>query len=319
MSGVLTRWLEQYRSMLKATELEEGLDLILFRPFAFLLVKIVNPTPVTPNQITLISLFLGLFSGFCFWHGTAGWALLGSVFLFLTNVFDCADGMLARVRGGGSVIGYILDGMVDYITHIVVFVSILHGLSLQTGRPGFVWGIGVPAGISFAWWCAMVDRFRNQWLDKAYNKRSDPLEEVRHLREVSAEWKIEGSHPGQRVLIGVYTFYVSLWFSGPVHRPVIDCKGALLEKWKQRRLPIMRMAIFMGPTMHLFLVMVAGAANVLLWYVWFALVFGTLWGLVVLVLKFRAELLLRAEMEKEKLNESGSACSGPGDSSAATD
>jgi len=41
----------EYRSMLKATELEEGLDLILFRPFAFLLVKLVQPTSITAQPI----------------------------------------------------------------------------------------------------------------------------------------------------------------------------------------------------------------------------------------------------------------------------
>jgi CDP-alcohol phosphatidyltransferase len=315
----ITRFFREYRSMLKATELEEGLDLILFRPFAYVLVKIFQPTPVTPNQITLISLILGLMAGFCFWQGSTSWVLAGAIFLFWTNVFDCADGMLARVRSSSSVIGYILDGMVDYITHIVVFVSILHGLSVRTGQPGFVWGVGVPAGISFAWWCAMVDRFRNQWQDRVYDKRSDSVEEVRLLREISAGWKAEGSHPGQRMLISFYTFYVSLWYTGPVQSKVGYCDGQLLEKWKKLRQPVMGMALFTGPTMHLFLIMVAGISDKLMWYVWFSLVFGTLWGFLVLALKFRAELIMRVEMEKDNLHESGSAGCGSGDPAAPTD
>ncbi len=319
MTHFVTRFFKQYRGMLKATELEEGLDLILFRPFAFVLVKIFQPTPVTPNQITLISLILGLVSGFCFWQGTTNWVAAGAIFLFWTNVFDCADGMLARVRGSSSVIGYILDGMVDYITHIVVFVSILHGLSVRTGHPGFIWGIGVPAGISFAWWCAMVDRFRNQWQDRVYDKRTDPVEEVRNLREISSRWKTAGTHSGQRMLISFYTFYVSLWYTGPVHSQVVRYEGPLLEKWIRLRRPIMKMAIFLGPTMHLFLIMVAGITDRLIWYVWFALVFGTLWGILVLVLKFRTELVLRAEMAKEDSHESGPACCRSGDPAASPD
>ena len=60
----------------------------------------------------------------------------------------------------------------------------------------------------------------------------------------------------------------------------------------------MRMAIFTGPTMHLFLIIVAGIADKLLWYVWFALVFGTAWGLLVLALKFGTERKFRMETEK---------------------
>ncbi len=310
--------------MLKATELEEGLDLILFRPFAFVLVKIFQPTTISPNQITLFSLVLGLISGFCFWQGSANWVMAGAIILFWTNVFDCADGMLARALGTSSVIGYILDGMVDYITHVVVFVSILHGLSVQTGNPGFIWGIGVPAGLSFAWWCAMVDRFRNQWQDKVYNNRTEPEAEVRELRDIAATWKTEGSHPGQRMLIAFYTFYVSLWYTGAVHRKAVECHGPLLDKWIELRRPITRMAIFMGPSMHLFLIMVAGVTNRLLWYVWFALVFGTLWGLLVLALKYRAELLLRVEKAKHNIDgvtthESYSACGGSGNPATPSD
>lgn len=310
MIGLFSKFFGQYRSMLKETELEEGLDLILFRPFAFVLVKIFQPTAVTPNQITMISLVLGLISGYCFWQGTADKVFLGAIILFWTNVFDCADGMLARTRGTSSVIGYILDGMVDYITHIVVFVSILHGLSVTTGQTDFIWGIGVPAGLSFAWWCAMVDRFRNQWQDRVYKKRNDPVEEVRGLRETAGQWKSEGSHYGERMLIAFYTFYVSLWYTGPVHQATIEYKGALLEKWIELRRPVMRMAIFTGPTMHLFLIIVAGLTNKLLWYVWFSLVFGTLWGFLVLVLKLRAELFVRAEMKKGNHHESSLTGSG---------
>ncbi len=319
MIGLFTSFFEQYRSMLKETELEEGLDLILFRPFAFVLVKIFNPTPVTPNQITMFSLVLGLISGYFFWQGTTSMVQLGAVFLFWTNVFDCADGMLARTRGTSSVIGYILDGMVDYITHIVVFSCILHGLAVTTGQTGFIWGIGIPAGLSFAWWCAMVDRFRNQWQDRVYDKRNDPVEEVRGLRETAAKWKLEGGHYSERILIGFYTFYVSLWYTGPVHQATVNYEGHLLEKWIELRRPIMRMAIFTGPTMHLFLIMVAGLADKLLWYVWFTLVFGTLWGFLVLVLKLRAELFVRAEMEKENDHESSSTGGGTSHPSASTD
>ncbi len=82
--------------MLKATEVEEGLDLILYRPLAFGLVKAVQPTPITPNQITFASLIMGLASGYCYWQGTPQYLLWGAILLFLTNLFDCADGMLAR-------------------------------------------------------------------------------------------------------------------------------------------------------------------------------------------------------------------------------
>ena len=59
MSSSLTRLFQEYRSMLKAPELEEILDLVLFRPVAFVLVKLLQPTPITPNHVTLFSFLPG--------------------------------------------------------------------------------------------------------------------------------------------------------------------------------------------------------------------------------------------------------------------
>ncbi len=84
-----------------------------------------------------------------------------------------------------------------------------------------------------------------------------------------------------------------------MHSQTGDFQESHLERWKSLRQPVMRMAIFTGPTMHLFLIIIAGLTDTLLWYVWFALVFGTLWGLVVLALKFWTERKFRLETEKE--------------------
>ena len=295
--------LAEYRAMLKSTELEEVLDLVVFRPVAYLFVKSVQHTTITPNQVTLLSLILGLVSGWCYWQGTLTGFVVGSVLLFFTNVVDCADGMLARLKNCSSVIGYILDGMVDYITHIVVFVGLLHGLSEATGRPGYIWTIGVPAGVSFAWWCAMVDRFRGEWLEKVYGRRRDPAQEIRDLQEQVRVWRNAGSHYGQRFLVALYTFYVRLWYSGPFHRtPSYTDYGIPRETWAKARRPVLRMAVFMGPTMHLSLIMLAGWLNRMEYYVWTALVFGTLWGVVVLVTRLAVDRRLLADALKGARN-----------------
>jgi phosphatidylglycerophosphate synthase len=164
----------EYRSMLKATEVEEVLDLILFRPLAFGLVKAVQPTSITPNQITFVSLIMGLASGYCYWQGTPQYLLWGAILLFLTNLFDCADGMLARVRKSSSLTGYLFDGLVDYTTNTAVIVGMLHGLSVTGASPLFIWLIGVPAGLSYAWWCARVDGVSKQLFDKIKKKTPEP-------------------------------------------------------------------------------------------------------------------------------------------------
>ena len=64
------------------------------------------------------------------------------------------------------------------------------------------------------------------------------------------------------------------------------------------RRPILPMAALMGPTMHLFLIMLAGVFNKLEWYLWFALVFGTGWGLMVLTIRAAIDRRLAARFAK---------------------
>jgi hypothetical protein len=289
-------FLREYKSMLKGTELEEGVDLVLFRPLAFLIVKILQPTPVTPNHVTLFSILPGLASGWCFWQGTPDYFVAGAILLFVTNVLDCVDGMLARIRGSGSLVGYIMDGFVDYVTQIFLIIGVIHGLSVLTGRPLYIMAIGIPAGFSFAWWSAMLDRIRNEWLDRVYGKRRDPAVELEELGAQAAVWKAEGSHRPERALIAIYSGYARFWYSGPMNRKVVDRDRVPLETWVRARRPILYLAALMGPSMHLFLIMLGGVFNRLEWYLWISLAFGTVWGLFVLGLRAAIDRQLAAQL-----------------------
>lgn len=272
---------DEYRAMLKAPEVEEFLDLGLFRPLAFGLVRLLRPTPVTPNQLTLASLVLGVMSGACYWQGTAGWLLVGAGLLFLTNLVDCADGMLARVRGGGSLTGYLFDGLVDYTTNASVLIGMLHGLHVQGVAARWIWLVGVPGGISYAWWCAMVDRFRNEWMERVYGRRRHPVLELAELREAAAAFA-PGTHHWDRLLIGAYGVYVRLWYSRCPSRAARACDRVAAADWRRACEPVMRAAVLLGPTLHLSLMMLAGAFHRPAWYFLFSLAFGTAWGLAVL-------------------------------------
>ena len=78
----------------------------------------------------------------------------------------------------------------------------------------------------------------------------------------------------------------------------MDRNSIPLDTWMAARRPILFMAALMGPTMHLFLIMMAGVFNKLDWYLWFALVFGTSWGLVVLTIRAAIDRRLAARFAK---------------------
>jgi hypothetical protein len=312
------RYLREYRGMLKALELEEPLDVFLYRPLAFLLVKALALGRITPNQVTLASLIPGFASAWCFWQGTPAGYLAGAILLFATNVLDCADGMLARVRGTSSLTGYILDGLVDYIIQVTLIISLLHGLVVQFGDPRLSWFMGVPAGLSFAWWSAMVDRLRNEWLERVYDRRRDPHQELAGLQQQTAVWRQEGTHRVDRLLVGMFAIYVRLWY-GRCCQGYLLASNEPLSLWKQRRLPLLRMAVWMGPTMHLTLIMVAGVLGRPDWYLWTALVFGTIWGLSILLLRVIADRSPLFLAPREARSASSSARGRSGDTPASSD
>jgi hypothetical protein len=81
------------------------------RPVAALLLSFVAGTRITPNQITLASLAVAG-GAVAIWLAVPGYLglVLGVLVFELSYVLDCADGMLARVRGIASPAAGFLDG-----------------------------------------------------------------------------------------------------------------------------------------------------------------------------------------------------------------
>ena len=68
---------------------------------------------MTPDEITLVSLVLGLMTGLFFAVGDT-WALIaGGIVYYVSFVLDCVDGKLARTLNVSSPRGHALDSMSD--------------------------------------------------------------------------------------------------------------------------------------------------------------------------------------------------------------
>jgi phosphatidylglycerophosphate synthase len=68
---------------------------------------------VTANQVTWISLGLGLPMGIFYATGTRGGLIVGGVLWYLAFFTDCIDGKLARALGTSSPKGKLLDELAD--------------------------------------------------------------------------------------------------------------------------------------------------------------------------------------------------------------
>lgn len=92
-------------------------------------------TAFTPNQVTFLSLLIGLGSAWCFYQGT--YSITGSLLLLISVWVDCADGEIARLKFMETPWGARFDIICDNIVHSFVFFSIGMGLFFATGNPLF--------------------------------------------------------------------------------------------------------------------------------------------------------------------------------------
>ena len=80
--------------------------------------------PVTPNQITLVSLALGLAASSTL-LGEGRWVgVIAGVLLTASYVLDNCDGEVARAKGLSSAMGAQLDNLTDCLVHASLFTAL---------------------------------------------------------------------------------------------------------------------------------------------------------------------------------------------------
>ncbi len=81
-------------------------------------------TPLTPNQITVLSCAVGILGALCFFPGGYWGPVVGALLLQCSAVLDCCDGEVARVKFMESPLGDWLDIVGDTVVSIAIFLGI---------------------------------------------------------------------------------------------------------------------------------------------------------------------------------------------------
>lgn len=215
----------QYKSSLKAIEVEEIFDLIVYRPLAFLFVKATYSVNITPDMVSVAALTIGSTAGIMFGFGGYTFLVIGAILYFTSNVLDCADGQIARLKKNGTKVGRIVDGFVDYIVSIFIFLGIGIGLArehhwhevnlwgnsfLQWDPVVYIWVTAILGGISSAVQAFYFDFYRNKFLEVVYGRAQNIIEEIKEYDDERQRLEENGSHGFQRFLITVYLKYSAL-------------------------------------------------------------------------------------------------------------
>jgi phosphatidylglycerophosphate synthase len=109
-------WFAQIAAVYRETKKPKDIlwNRFVARPVAAVLLVPLAKTPITPNQITFLSLltFVGAMVALALEPGW-GWLVGAALLLELSYVLDCADGQLARLRRRSSPVGAHLDFLMD--------------------------------------------------------------------------------------------------------------------------------------------------------------------------------------------------------------
>ena len=133
-------FLIQQKNLIQSSGLgnDSFMDKTITRFFSRQLTRLFLKTPLSPNMITILSLFIGLISAIFFIQGTHQNNMIGAGLLLLSAWVDCTDGEVARLKFLESKIGGILDIICDNLVHFAVFFAIGMGLYQSTGNNIFV-------------------------------------------------------------------------------------------------------------------------------------------------------------------------------------
>lgn len=106
-------------------------SVFVLRKFSKLLTWLAVKVHATPNQVTLLSFAIGLYSAYLFSRGTFVTILSGAILLQLSIIVDCVDGELARYTRKFSKLGAWLDAVTDRVKEYMVFLGLAYGASLD--------------------------------------------------------------------------------------------------------------------------------------------------------------------------------------------
>lgn len=170
-----------FESSLKSNDTEERIDIWFYRPIGYRIAQWCARYGITPNTVTIVSIFFGVAAGILFYYQALWINVIGMLLLVFANSLDSADGQLARLTNNKSRLGRILDGLAGDFWFFSIHIAICLR-SMNEGWSAWIWLPGVVAGISHVVQSAMADYYRNVHLYFIKGKAGSELDNSRQLQ-----------------------------------------------------------------------------------------------------------------------------------------
>lgn len=199
-----------YKDTLKSMDTEEHIDLAFYRPIGYAWALLAKKLGVTPNAITIASIFLGVGAGVMMYFNDLWLNVVGMLLLVWANSFDSADGQLARMTKQYSRLGRILDGLSGDFWFATIYVAICLRENATSeffmAHPWLIWVIAVATGLCHAKQAAMADCYRQFHLYFLKGEGGSELENAEELKRKYAETPWKGNF-WKKITMAFYTNY----------------------------------------------------------------------------------------------------------------
>lgn len=195
-----------FKDSLKSWDTENYMDRIFYRPIGYRLALLLKPTGITPNTITIISIFVGVGACLLFYPDNALWInLIGFLLLVFANILDCVDGQLARLTGIKSELGRILDGVCGDIWFLTFYTVMTLRLINSEGWGWWTILIALASAYSHLNQASMIDYYKTlhlHFLKGGINSEFSTTDDIRK------KYKALGwNKPVSKILMKLYFIY----------------------------------------------------------------------------------------------------------------
>lgn len=191
----------QLQATFKSQDTEEWLDIHFTRPLGLLWARFFRHFHVHPNVVTILSIILGAAAGVMFYYPDMVHTVIGILLLIWANLYDSADGQLARMTGQKTRWGRILDGFAGDVWFFTIYAAIclrLQGQHIPLTDINWgiwIWLLAALSGFVFhGKQCQLADYYRNIHLFFIKGEQGSELDNFKKLRaELSTlTWKKDG-------------------------------------------------------------------------------------------------------------------------------
>ena len=285
-----------FKKSLKDAKFDEPITMYIFRPVAFIFVKLFYKTKITPNIVSFIGIGLGVLGGIFLSAATTKSILAGVFLYFLAIIADNADGMLARLTGKGTPMGRIIDGVSDYAVGTAMYIGMLIAFNKGTLSTGFFdfhpfWVLAVSA-VSMIAHLIAVDYYRGQFTAFALGKRELIEEEEKIFQNKVSILKSRNNHFFEKIIIILFSMYHSVQsrLSGKEEKKMYNGKS-----YFQANKTLIMLWFWIGPAANALVLMISLVLFKPVIYLTYTIIIGNVYMLGMLIIQNIVNATLETE------------------------